>query len=210
MFPYRNQEPRNAEEMEEERRLAYVAVTRARQHLVITHVKQRQVFGTTRLGVPSRFVGDLPSENVEHLETPAARASGSAGRWIDRGGASSAWRSGASGSASSLAASPPPRGVGWRHPQASSQGLAPTPPPPPRNPGERYVEYDQEALDSGHGGHGDESGRPATLRRGMTVVHERFGRGEVRDVVNAGEPAVVAFFPGWGEKKVLARFLRGG
>jgi DNA helicase-2/ATP-dependent DNA helicase PcrA len=84
---------------------------------------------------------------------------------------------------------------------------SPAPPPPARDPGERYVEYDQEALD---GGHGEESGRPVTLRRGMTVVHERFGRGEVRDVVNAGEPAVVAFFPGWGEKKVLARFLRAG
>ena len=48
------------------------------------------------------------------------------------------------------------------------------------------------------------------LRRGMTVMHDRFGRGEVLQVVEASEPAVVAFFPGWGEKKVLARFLRVG
>jgi DNA helicase-2/ATP-dependent DNA helicase PcrA len=41
-------------------------------------------------------------------------------------------------------------------------------------------------------------------------VHERFGRGEVMKVVSVGEPAVVAFFPGWGEKKVLARFLKLG
>ena len=48
------------------------------------------------------------------------------------------------------------------------------------------------------------------LRRGMAVMHEKFGRGEVMKLVSVGEPAVVAFFPGWGEKKVLARFLKLG
>ena len=65
-----------------------------------------------------------------------------------------------------------------------------------REPGERFVEYE-----------GDDGGTEGvSLRRGMTVRHEKFGRGEVLNVVSVGEPAVVAFFPGWGEKKVLARF----
>jgi DNA helicase-2/ATP-dependent DNA helicase PcrA len=193
MFPYRNMEPRSVEEMEEERRLAYVAITRARKHLVVTHVKQRQIFGTTRLGVPSRFVGDLPPDAIEHLETPSARAAGQAGRWIDRA------PSGGYGQTAPTS---------WRHPQAGSS------PPPPRarpggrvqsaplsrEPGERYVDYD-EAGDVPEG---------LELRRGMNVVHERFGRGEVLKIVTIGEPAVVAFFPGWGEKKVLARFLKLG
>jgi DNA helicase-2/ATP-dependent DNA helicase PcrA len=42
----------------------------------------------------------------------------------------------------------------------------------------------------------------------MHVMHQKFGRGEVMQIVSHGEPAVVAFFPGWGEKKVLARFLK--
>ena len=48
------------------------------------------------------------------------------------------------------------------------------------------------------------------LRRGSRVFHDRFGRGEVRSVgkSNMGEPSVVAFFPGWGERKILARFLK--
>jgi DNA helicase-2/ATP-dependent DNA helicase PcrA len=46
------------------------------------------------------------------------------------------------------------------------------------------------------------------LRRGSRVVHSRFGEGEVRRVEVAAEPTVVAFFPGWGEKKILARFLK--
>ena len=45
------------------------------------------------------------------------------------------------------------------------------------------------------------------LRRGARVHHARFGEGEVKSVVSVGEPAVVAFFPGWGEKK-MARFLK--
>jgi DNA helicase-2/ATP-dependent DNA helicase PcrA len=46
------------------------------------------------------------------------------------------------------------------------------------------------------------------LRRGSRVRHERFGEGLVRRIESAGEPAVVAFFPGWGEMKILARFLK--
>jgi DNA helicase-2/ATP-dependent DNA helicase PcrA len=45
------------------------------------------------------------------------------------------------------------------------------------------------------------------LQRGSRVRHARFGEGEVRRVEQASELMVVAFFPGWGEKKILARFL---
>ncbi len=193
MFPYRNQEPKTAEEMEEERRLAYVAVTRARKHLVITHTRQRQIFGITRLGTMSRFVGDLPPDTVEHLETPGARASGGQGRWIDRGEATqpTSWRNPRAGTGTGT-------GTGtWRHPQAApAQSMTSV----AREPGERFVEYEA----------GSEGGEGVTLQRGMTVKHEKFGRGEVLKVVSVGEPAVVAFFPGWGEKKVLARFLKLG
>ena len=197
MFPYQSQgdrgERKTAEEMEEERRLAYVAVTRARQHLVVTHTKQRQIFGTTRFALPSRFVGNLPPDAVEHLETSAARASASQGRWIDRDGG---------GSGHTAPTSWRPNGA-WRHPQSAAASARPsrTPQPPTaREPGERFVEYE----DTG----GDTEG--VALRRGMFVSHEKFGRGEVLKVTSVGEAAVVAFFPGWGEKKVLARFLKLG
>jgi DNA helicase-2/ATP-dependent DNA helicase PcrA len=82
----------------------------------------------------------------------------------------------------------------WRHPQ-----VAPSSPPP--NPGDRYVDHDFF----------DDSPADVTdmpMRRGARVKHERFGEGKVVRVVSVGEPAVVAFFPGWGEKKILARFLK--
>ena len=46
-----------------------------------------------------------------------------------------------------------------------------------------------------------------SLQRGARVRHARFGEGEVRRVEQSTELTVVAFFPGWGEKKILARFL---
>jgi DNA helicase-2/ATP-dependent DNA helicase PcrA len=46
--------------LEEERRLAYVAITRAREQLVLSHARTRRVWGETRLQTPSRFLDDLP------------------------------------------------------------------------------------------------------------------------------------------------------
>ena len=46
------------------------------------------------------------------------------------------------------------------------------------------------------------------VKRGMLVKHEVFGEGRVLAVEEASDPKVVAAFPGWGEKRVLLRFLR--
>jgi len=51
-----------AEEMEEERRLCYVAITRAKKHLTITSAKQRMLFGHTSVNRPSRFLQEIPPE----------------------------------------------------------------------------------------------------------------------------------------------------
>ena len=54
-----------AEEMEEERRLCYVAMTRAREKLYLTCANQRMLFGRTSANRPSRFVEEILSEHVE-------------------------------------------------------------------------------------------------------------------------------------------------
>ena len=46
------------------------------------------------------------------------------------------------------------------------------------------------------------------VKRGTRVKHEVFGEGRVLAVEEASDPKVVAEFPGWGEKRVLLRFLR--
>lgn len=56
------------EEMEEERRLCYVAMTRAKQELTLTAAKRRMLFGRTTSNLLSRFVDEIPSE---HIDRPA-------------------------------------------------------------------------------------------------------------------------------------------
>ena len=53
------------EEMEEERRLCYVAMTRARQRLVMTSARQRMLYGRTSSNLPSRFLDELPQSAIE-------------------------------------------------------------------------------------------------------------------------------------------------
>lgn len=55
----------DAEEMEEERRLCYVAMTRAREKLTLTCARTRMLFGRTSGNMPSRFIGEIPQELVQ-------------------------------------------------------------------------------------------------------------------------------------------------
>jgi DNA helicase II / ATP-dependent DNA helicase PcrA len=66
VFPNRNARETD-EGLEEERRLFYVAITRAQRKLYLTAARRRRIFGTEMLGMPSRFLRELPAEA---LETP--------------------------------------------------------------------------------------------------------------------------------------------
>jgi DNA helicase-2/ATP-dependent DNA helicase PcrA len=59
-------------ELEEERRLMYVGVTRARERLYLTHAWSRTLFGTSSYNPPSRFLGEIPSELVRAIEEDAS------------------------------------------------------------------------------------------------------------------------------------------
>ena len=54
------------EEIEEERRLAYVAITRARKRLTITNAYTRMIFGTTNRNMPSRFLKEIPEQLCDY------------------------------------------------------------------------------------------------------------------------------------------------
>jgi DNA helicase-2/ATP-dependent DNA helicase PcrA len=53
--------------LEEERRLAYVGITRARERLVVTHAESRRMHGAEMLARPSRFLGEIPPELVDEV-----------------------------------------------------------------------------------------------------------------------------------------------
>src|SRR3989344_3094119 len=52
-------------ELEEERRLCYVAITRAKDRLILTHAKYRTIFGTTQHNLPSRFINEMPQDVLQ-------------------------------------------------------------------------------------------------------------------------------------------------
>jgi DNA helicase-2/ATP-dependent DNA helicase PcrA len=59
--------------LEEERRLCYVGVTRAKRHLAVTHAWTRNLFGQTTHGIPSRFLAELPEGLLDDVAPPVWR-----------------------------------------------------------------------------------------------------------------------------------------
>jgi DNA helicase-2/ATP-dependent DNA helicase PcrA len=76
IFPYERPNSDDGTDMEEERRLAYVALTRARQQLFLLRAANRTLFGFSRPNPPSRFLRDLPREDVNHIVTENAAIPG--------------------------------------------------------------------------------------------------------------------------------------
>ena len=62
------------EEMEEERRLCYVAITRAKKRLTLTCAKQRMLYGRTTVNRPSRFIDEIPPELITGRKAEPPRA----------------------------------------------------------------------------------------------------------------------------------------
>jgi DNA helicase II / ATP-dependent DNA helicase PcrA len=78
-------------ELEEERRLAYVGITRAQERLYLTHAWSRTLFGQTSYNPPSRFLGEIPEHLVEAKESETRLQQRSRPRYggQERGGAAS-------------------------------------------------------------------------------------------------------------------------
>ncbi len=81
LFPH-NQSLAEPDDMEEERRLCYVGITRARERLYLTHTWSRMLFGSWQDSIPSRFLKEIPEELVEDVGGGVVVGMGTgAGRW---------------------------------------------------------------------------------------------------------------------------------
>jgi DNA helicase-2/ATP-dependent DNA helicase PcrA len=80
LFPHSRSREDEAE-LEEERRLCYVGITRARKQLVLTSAARRRVFGEYQSTEPSRFIDEIPADLIERDESEVGhRFSGAGGR----------------------------------------------------------------------------------------------------------------------------------
>ena len=182
VFPSQRSVDENGERgLEEERRLAYVGLTRAREEARISFAANRQVYGRWTSQLPSRFVDELPVESVE-----AASETGyyGGGPGLRDGAGGSRWDETNYGSGYD---SP-----GWK--RAQSRGYAGGPPGRTKAiEGEgRLVAISDPAVPSAYG-------------TGDRVFHQKFGYGAVRAV--EGNKLTVAFETA-GEKKVIDSFIK--
>jgi DNA helicase-2/ATP-dependent DNA helicase PcrA len=80
LFPH-SRSSEDQEELEEERRLCYVGMTRARARLVLTGAARRRVFGEYKASEPSRFIDEVPAELVERVMPSYSSSSGYQGNF---------------------------------------------------------------------------------------------------------------------------------
>jgi DNA helicase-2/ATP-dependent DNA helicase PcrA len=166
--------------LEEERRLAYVAITRARRLAIILHAANRRIYGQWTSSLPSRFVGELPPEHIEAETTMAGGESLWRANWSERADPFSDVSRGTG------------RGPGWQ--RAASSGSSFTRDAP------RVIESRASAVSLGNKGRSDVS-------LGLRVFHQKFGYGTIAAI--EGNKLEIDFETG-GRKRVLDSFVTIG
>ena len=173
--------------LEEERRLAYVAITRARRRAIILHAANRRIYGQWTSSLPSRFVGELPPEHVESESSMTGGESLWRANWSERSDPFADVARGAG------------RGPGWQR----AAGVDPT------NPGggftqrtftrdqPRVLESRASAVSFGAKPRGD-------LSLGMRVFHQKFGYGLIAEI--EGNKLEIDFEQA-GRKRVMDSFV---
>jgi len=74
LFPHQRSVEEAGGRLEEERRLCYVGITRAREHLVMTYAEVRRMHGSENYSRPSRFINELPAERLQEIRPRVAQS----------------------------------------------------------------------------------------------------------------------------------------
>jgi len=184
------------EELEEERRLFYVVITRAKKRLWITYANTRYKFGSLVQNEPSRFIEELPDAFIDRsFAGGGIRNQGVGGSAYDRmhGG----WRNPPSSSKPSNS-----KGQAWEAEQRYGAPPKPATPSymPPKAP-PKVVEHVPSANFT--------ASDTSALEAGMKVEHQKFGFGEVVKMEGAAHnPIATIKFDQNGEKKIMLNYAK--
>ena len=206
LFPH-SRSAADADELEEERRLAYVAITRAERFLYVSHAMKRRVYGEEMASEPSQFLNEMPFELMEDLSRGPS--------WLSFARSSSAAES--------------------RHVARALRGETPGPPAEKRYAGKTYDSADSIAeffrqrgekfkgasappaapepkrrAASATGG-GSSASSASTGGGGFVpgshVRHPKYGRGLVLRREGVGDSTkLTVSFPGFGQKKLIEKY----
>lgn len=167
----------NPSELSEERRLAYVGLTRARQRLLVTRAETRSMWGQPQYNPPSRFLTEIPENLIEWESTGSFSSALGSGGGFSGGGYGSGYgsRAGSGGSSRSTGSS--------RASRSSSSSSAGFP---------NRIRPNREVI---------------SVSVGEKVSHESFGLGTVTEVNGTGDKTVaVVDFGSAGTKRLLLRY----
>jgi len=197
------------DELEEERRLAYVGITRARQRLYMTNAWSRTLWGSAQYNPQSRFIREVPERLVsEHQATPRrglGRSGGSSwGGKVWAGGGAGGRVAPAKGTVGARIADDTDGrvfGRGGRDTDQAEQGGQER----HGDPGRHRDRVVDAAMGGGRAAPARTSGAEGLdLRTGDDVVHAKWGEGVVIDLSGAGDKTEITVrFPDVGEKRLL-------
>jgi DNA helicase-2/ATP-dependent DNA helicase PcrA len=178
------------EELEEERRLFYVAVTRAKQRLWLSYANTRYRYGQLVQNDPSRFLDEIPEKYLD--KSYAGSANRNNGSW--NGNMAGRGRGSAWGDYNDMPTSVPSN----KNTPGSSRPTTPAylPPAPPK-----IVEH----VPSTEFAPSDTSG----LQVGQQVEHQKFGFGVIKEIEgSAHNPIAIILFDKNGEKKIMLNYAK--
>ena len=186
-------------ELEEERRLCYVAITRAEKYLYLTHAMKRRIYGEEQPSEPSRFLMEFPLGLIEDISTlPSWLRFATKTTTVENRDALRAL--------TTPPAPPPPK----RKESSNYQG-------PTYNSADSVAEFfarqgkkvDPEMLKSSgpeKAGRGGASG-PGEFKVGTRVRHAKYGQGLIVKREGDGDNAKLTInFPGYGQKKMIEKY----
>ena len=169
--------------LEEERRLAYVAITRARERATILHAANRRIYGQWTSSIPSRFVNELPAEHIDSETTMTGGESLWRAQWSEH-------QDPFAHLATARPAQAATRGPGWQRAAAKPLDLGPV----------RIAEVKASAASF--------AAKPrADIALGQRVFHTKFGYGAVAAI--EGNKLEIDFEQA-GRKRVLDSFVQIG
>ncbi len=174
------------EELEEERRLFYVAVTRAKKHLWLTYANTRYRYGQLVQNDPSRFIDEMPEDQIDKSSSGggARNQSGGWGSAYDRmhGGSNKSWSE--------------PEKASDKKTATSKPSYLPVVAPHTLNknhiPSANFTPCD-----------------PTALEAGCKIEHQKFGFGVIKEIEgSAHNPIAIILFDKNGEKKIMLNYAK--
>ena len=186
LFPsQRSMDESGVKGLEEERRLAYVGITRAEQICTISFAANRRVYGQWQSSMPSRFIDELPEDHVDVLTPPGLYGGGYGAAGMSANASPAMEEAFGSNLHDKAASADVYNSPGWRRLQSRSQARGISQPTEARN-----MTIDATAV--------------SAFTEGGRVFHQKFGYGEVMGI--EGDKLVIEFDKA-GSKHVVGRFI---